>query len=243
MTLIWRILMPVLLGLGIIFLTVQVYLKVYKVKINRRLEEGIVGEEKTGKAMMPPIMVFILTLIGVTAAVYVVILILVGLFSFTDRNKSETSHYIHYYTLNEEERKDTLFEGCTVGEPIKGYSMHTACDGDIKFTYYVSDKLYSGLTPQVLLNAQYTGEKTISDTAESASYDNTTFGSHGAPADSNSLTAISIDGFAGVFTYEFAAFEDPTAAGADAEEVIENAAIKGRLVLNWAELEMISAGQ
>ncbi|MBR1864183.1 MAG: hypothetical protein IJ806_08875 [Ruminococcus sp.] len=244
-----RIIILLILALSVLFLTTVIYLRVYKKRINQRLREGDFGEgEETSKRkMLTPIAVFVLTLLGVTAGAYMLILLFAWLFSAKSDTRYETSH-IHTVTLDSESRKDTLFEDCLPGEEIKGYTVHTMQDGDIRFTYYVNKYPYSGILPTLLISAEYTGGKDMVGSgyrmglSAPGEKEGTSFGGTGLDPDPQTMTAVTVDDFAGVLTYTYGVFDsgdygtDNTEQDGRVSDPLEGAAAKGTFTFDFDTL-------
>lgn len=240
-----------LLGIGIVLITVKVYLAVYKKRANRKLAEGISGDLVEDKPMISPIMVGIVTFLATVTIVYLLMIILVGIFSKASRDKGGTPQpYIHHYSLTEEDRKGTVFEGAKVGEPIAGYNMYTEQQGDIKFIYYVNKMPYAHISPQLLVAEKYTGSKNIVETADNFSLsDSSTFGSYGGEYDPECLTAISIDNFTGTLSIEYGVFDAPANTlvpppeekdgnmVTPSDKAMEYVCDKATLEIDWSRLE------
>lgn len=242
-----------LLGIGIVLITVRVYLWVYKKKANRMLAEGITGERTDQKSMIPPIMVFIFTFLAITTVVYCLMIILVGIFGKVSREVSKEKPYIMNYCMNAEEREGTVFKGVKVGEEIQGYKMHTETKGDITFIYYVNKMPYSYISPQLLVAEKYTGDKKIVETADNFKVgDESTFGSYGGEYDPEVLTAVTIDNFTGTLSIEYGVFDAPSDTlvpepeGKDgnmvtpSDEAMEYVCDKAALEIDWSRLEELS---
>lgn len=239
-----------LLGIGIVLITVKVYLAVYKKRANRKLAEGISGDLVEDKPMISPIMVGIVTFLATVTIVYLLMIILVGIFSKASRKSDQEQPYISNYYLTAESREDTIFKGVKVGEDIQGYNMYTETKGDITFIYYVNKMPYAHISPQLLVAEKYTGSKNIVETADNFSLsDSSTFGSYGGEYDPECLTAISIDNFTGTLSIEYGVFDAPANTlvpppeekdgnmVTPSDKAMEYVCDKATLEIDWSRLE------
>lgn len=149
---------PVVLGI-----TVLIYMLFYRRKINKRLAEGITD----GKPMMSPIAFFLVTLICVSAAVFVIV---IGISAFALANVKSTGssvggfdgdNLIHVAMINEEDIEDSPFKGYKTGDDIAGYEKFTETNGDITFYYYKVKDNMLGVMPRLIIATE-----TSKDTAD-----------------------------------------------------------------------------
>ena len=223
---------PVVLGI-----TVLIYMLFYRRKINKRLAEGITG----GKPMMSPIAFVIITLLCVSAAVFVIVTA-ISFFLLSNFKSSGTSNdgydgemLVHIGMIYEEELENSPFEGYKTGDDIAGYTKHTKEDGDITFYYYTVNYNMLGILPRVIVATDTAGDTSgkcrgfITD----AKQDKRSLHING----SGEYYMYTIDGdkFAGtVRLEEFYYNDEPSEGLSDLEGKSETAEIKGVLELDMS---------
>ena len=132
----------------VILITTIIYLKIYKKRINEKLHNPDEGE---ARQMHSPIFVFIVTLIGVMAVTYIIIIVAASIFSFTDsgsNNNNDVYTHLGFFTLKGLD--DTPLKGYMPGDEISGYRKFETVKDDIVFTYYISKYPYDSAFPQIL---------------------------------------------------------------------------------------------
>ena len=223
---------PVVLGI-----TVMIYMLFYRRKINKRLAEGITD----GRSMMSPTAFFIITLICVSAAVFVIVTA-ISFFMLSNYKSSGTSRdgfdgamLVNMSTIYEEDLENSPFEGYKTGDDIAGYTRHTQNNGDLTFYYYTVNNNMQGVLPRLIVATDTACDTSGTERGFIIRAEQGNKEIHFNGSGEYCMYAIDCDTFEGIISIEEYYFDDKQNDGVhDPYELSDSAEVKGVLELDMS---------
>lgn len=244
-----RIVTMIIFAAAVIAITMVVYLAVYRRRINRRLESVELGEDGGArKPMLPPILAFIFTLIGVTIVGWLVVVVLAAsVYSLHTTGSGSPEPTVSDCMMDREYLDNSPLKGYSPGDELPGYVKYEADSGDIHFIYYVYNDCWSDMFPQILIYPEYTGDgkaaafgeqMTMTDTDNGV----TGFGSYGSTPGEMLFHGFSTKFFHGEFRYEYYVTETniEVTESTDQDSIRAGALASGTLIIDLGHLEELT---
>lgn len=196
----------IIIPLIIAGISLLIYRISYKRKINKRLSEGMDAEIKP---MMSPLKFIVVMVSLVIAAIMVLwgaVMVYFGVKAA--KQKQDLAVYPVAFELADEGLDDSPFAGYKFGDDIKGYDHISKQYGDLKVEFYILNNTLSSVLPNVLVAADYEGDKDNVVVRQKADFGVSQSNWSYIGLSSDQLTVIDVGGYRGEFTYVFELYTD-----------------------------------
>ena len=196
----------IIIPLIIAGVSLLIYKASYKRKLNKRLAEGM---EANIKPMMTPRKFITLTVCIVIASITLLwCAALLFFYLKNNKQKRDMAVYPAAFELNDEGLENSPFGGYKFGDEIKGYERYSTDYGELKVEFYVLNNTLSSILPNVLVAADYEGDKDNVVVRQKADFGISQSNWSYTGLSPDQLTVIDVGGYRGEFTYSFEVYKD-----------------------------------